>query len=191
MRRAIFVITIAVACLTFATAKNEKEGREEYLKELESLVHKVEHGLDKVYDAVSEGRSAHRVAGSVKRQISKAWVIVRQLDEVGAQGEALPLMKALQNAGKEVEVMITDAESESGSSKVNEDVERVLDIQEKHQDRQVLKLVAVAEKLVAEHEALNEQFRLLGAHGEVEPVPEAALKLIDLKTQILNDSKDL
>ena len=47
------------------------------------------------------------------------------------------------------------------------------------------------QKLAAEHEALNEQFRLLGAHGDVEPVPEAVLKLIDLKTHILDDSEDL
>jgi len=152
-------------------------------QKLERIVKDVEKAVDGAYDAIAEGKNAAATIGTIKHRISEAWVIIRTFDE--ANGElrvsSLPLIKALQSAAKDLEIM-SDGKDRS---RVSEDVEAVLKSQERAQAREALKLIDIAEELIAKNEEINAQAYLVGHHGHVESPPRAVSKLVAMKRRLV------
>lgn len=151
--------------------------------ELTNLVSEIEAHIDEVFD---DPESKNDVE-AIKRKISQAWVIVKQLDEVGGElrVKAMPLMKALHNAAREVEAM---SENENGHvGKVN----AILEQQEQEQQQQLLKLIAMAEELMKQNEELN-QYAVNEDGGEknVEAPPHFLTALLSMKKHLTQEDDE-
>jgi len=191
---ALALLNAAVVCRAASETRGKDEksmGKEakKIFRELTNIVKEVEDGMEGVSDALAEGGNAESLASSIKSRISKAWVIIRMLDEIGGElrVSALPLMKALQNAGNELNVMLEEG---GDTVRMSSDVEKILSAQEERQRKQALTLVQRAEELVAKNEHLNRLALGIGAHGDVESTPDAIVRLIRLKEELLNDNED-
>ena len=152
--------------------------------ELTNLVGEIETHIDEVYDSGSKGD-----VDAIKRKISQAWVIVKQLDEVGGdlRVKAMPLMKALHTAAREV-----DAITQANSGKEEKDqVNSILEQQEREQQEELLKLIAMAEDLVKQNEELN-QYTVAKHGGEknVEAPPHFITTLLAMKKHLSQGDDD-
>jgi len=125
--------------------------------QLSELVHEVDLGLDVVYDAVMEDRNTDKAMAAVKLRLSKAWVLTGKLEAIGGDdlvASAEPLMAALKDAAKDLNVLLEDAKNKP---RLSEDLDALLGAQEKRQEEQVLELIRRAEILVDLNKELNKQ----------------------------------
>ena len=140
--------------------------------------------IDEVYDSGSKGD-----VNAIKRKISQAWVIVKQLDEVGGdlRVKAMPLMKALHTAAREVDAI---ADANSGKDEKDQ-VNSILEQQEREQQEELLKLIAMAEDLVKQNEELN-QYTVAKHGGEknVEAPPHFITTLLAMKKHLSQGDDD-
>jgi len=109
---------------------------------------------------------------------------VKQLDEVGGElrVKAMPLMKALHNAAKEVDALVQNSPGEERSNQLNAIIEQ----QEQEQEQQLLKLIAMAEELAKQNEILN-QHAVNKKDGEkdVEALPHFITALLAMKKHLV------
>ena len=147
--------------------------------ELTNLVNEIETHIDEVYDSGSKGDDVN----AIKRKISQAWVIVKQLDEVGGElrVKAMPLMKALHTAAREVDAI---ANANSGQEEKDQ-VNSILEQQEREQQEELLKLIAMAEDLVKQNEELNQYAAMQdGGEKNVEAPPHFLTTLLAMKKHL-------
>ena len=144
--------------------------------------------MEGVSDALAEGGNAESLASSIKSRISKAWVIIRTLDEIGGElrVSTLPLLKA-QNAGNELNVMLEEGgDTVRMSRRCRENSERSGGASKKAgPDTRAEGGRARGEKRASQPtRSRNRSARRCGEHSD------AILRLIQLKEELLNSNED-